>query len=182
MAIPDVDNILLLIQRVGDVDPNTAEPVSPLQANGNGIIMINSDRIWNKYAHYKAINPPVLGSEIFDQYFMITGAQLVTAVLAERISFSAVGTAVRVDLSDRWEHHKAMMDTFQATLTTLWKRASSYQTGVMGPIQVIMPIQPPVPGELPTPLWAVGQANTFTPDANGYIYQGSPYWSQWKRW
>lgn len=182
MAIADIDDVLLLIQRIGDVDPITAEPVFALSAGGNGIVMINSDRIWNKYAHYKSIKPEVLGSEIFDHMFMRLGQQLVTAVLAERISFSAVGTAVRVDLSDRWEHHKAQLDSINIELDTLWKRASAYQTGAMGPIENIMPIVPPVPGELPTPLWAVGKANTFTPDANSYVLQGSPYWAQWRRW
>jgi hypothetical protein len=183
MPISDVDNVLLLIQRIGDVDPITAEPVSPIMANGNGIVMINSDRIWNKYSFYLSINPAVLGAEIFDHYFLIVGSQLVTAVLAERISFAAVGTAVRVDLSDRWKHHKAQMDAFQQTLDQLWVRASSYQANAaLAPIVNVMPIEPPLPGALPTPLWALGKASPFGPDANNYVLAGSPYWSQWRRW
>lgn len=183
MPISDLDNILLLIQRVGDVDPVSGDPVPVLATGGSGIVMINSDRIWNKYASYKSIQPAAIGSEIFDTYFMLTAQQLVTAVLAERITFSAVGTAVRVNLSDRWAHHNAQMDALRQDLATLFQRAAAYGAPAMvAPILAIMPILPPVPGQLPTPLWQIGQASVFTYDANSYTLYGSPYWSEWRRW
>src|SRR5579871_3352243 len=109
MPISDLDNILLLISRTGDVDPISGDPVPVTSQGGvNGIVMLNSERIWNKYVSYLSIQPFAIGSEIFDHYFMITAQQLITAVLAERITFAAVGTAVRVNLSDRWQHHMEM--------------------------------------------------------------------------
>lgn len=182
MPIADIDNVLLLVMRVGDVDPISAEPVYPLSAGSNGIVMLNADRIWNKYINYKSLQPAALGSEIFDHLFMITAQQLVTAVLAERITFSAVGTAVRVQLSDRWEHHKAMMDDLRAELEKLWIKLAAWGTAAIGPILAVEPIRPPVPGELPTPLWAVGQASLTTMDASSPVLTGSPYWTTWRRW
>jgi hypothetical protein len=183
MPIADLDDVLLLCQQVGDVDPLSGDPVPVLTAGTNGIIMINADRIWNKYAIYRSIQPALLGSEIFNHYFKIQGAQLVTAVLAERVTFAAVGTAVRVNLSDRWSHHKAMMDIWSAELDKLFKRASAYAIPALAPILAVEPLPPPVPGQLPTPLWQVGQANVFTVDASSYTYlNGSPYWSTWRRW
>lgn len=182
MPIADVDNVLLLIQRIGDVDPISAEPVYPLSAGSNGIVMLNADRIWDKYVSYKSIQPPSIGSEIFDHLFMITGQQLVTAVLAERITFSAVGTAVRVQLSDRWAHHKAQMDDLRKELERLRIISAAWGTAAIGPILAVEPIRPPVPGEIPSPLWAVGQADPFVIDGNSPALTGSPYWSQWRRY
>jgi len=182
MGISDLDNLLLLIQRVGDIDPITADPVSPLVPGSNGIIQINSDRIWNKYVLYQSMQPTAIGHEIFDRYFMITAAQLCTAVLANRVSFSAVGTAVRVDLSDRWEHYKAQMDVWHDELAVQFQRAAQYATPNVAPLLRIMPIMPPVPGELPTALWELGLASPFVMDANSSAVTGSSYWSQWRRW
>lgn len=182
MPLDDLSNVLLLIARTGDVDPVSGDPI-PFQSTGsNGIVMLNADRIWQKYAIYRSIQPAALGSEIYDHYFMITAEQLITAVLAERITFAGVGTAVKVNLSDRWAHHKAMLDMFNQELNVLFERASKYATPAVAPILTVEAIVPPVPGQIPSPLWQVGQANTFTLDASNYVTQGSPYWNTWRRW
>ena|SRR6185437_15281162 len=180
MPISDLDNVLLLIQRTGDIDPISADPISPIIAGGNGIVQLNAERIWNKYVTYRSIQPASLGSEIFDRYFMITAEEILCAVLAERVTFSAVGTAVSVNLTDRWKAHKAMLDRYSADLDVLLIRASAYAAPAMAPILNIMPITPPVPGQIPSPLWQVGQASVFSIDANNYATQGSPYWTYWQ--
>jgi hypothetical protein len=179
MPISDVDNVLLLILRTGDIDPITADPVTVTTANGNGIVQLNAERIWNKYIAYKSIPPAAIGSEIFDHYFMITAEEILCAVLAERTTFSAVGTAISVQLSDRYKAHLAMLTRYTTELNALMLKASAFSTPAMAPILNIMPIKPPVPGQIASPLWQVGQASVFTIDANSYALAGSPYWPYW---
>jgi len=183
MPISDLDNVLLLVQRTGDIDPVTADPIWPLTVGSTGIVMINADLIWQKYADRKALTPVALGSQIFDHYFMITAKELIIAVLADRVSFSAIGTAVRVDLSDRVKAHAQQLAALRQELAALEKKLGAYAQPVMAPILNVEPVTPPVPGQLSSPLAQLGlPVNPFQIDANDPHLFGSPYWTQWRRW
>lgn len=183
MPISDLDNVLLLVQRTGDVNPVSGDPISPITAGSNGIVMINAERIWNKYVEFKSLQPQSLGSRIFDHYFMITAEELIIAVLAARVTFSAVGTAVRVNLSDRAARHAAILQAFRDELVKLESQVAAFSQPLMAPILAIEPVTPPLPGQLPSPLAQLGlPVNPFVIDANSPLLFGSPYWTQWRRW
>lgn len=177
MTFTDTDNLLLLIQRVGDVDADTGDPVLPGSPGTNGIVLRNASRIWNKYSDRLQIAPPSLGAQIFDQYFMIDATQLVIGVLESRVDFSAVGTAMRVQLSQRIEARNAQMERFATRLAALEARSAALVPPGQAAIVANNPINPPLPGERSSP-----SGNPFIADANDPRYSGSPYWRGTPRW
>lgn len=175
MPIAPVDRQLLLIQQVGDVDAISGEPISPLQPGSAGIVMINAERLWNMYVD-KLILPTILGATIFDQYFKRDAVGLVIGVLESRVDFAAVSGALSIKLSQRIQARLAQQQRFQKELERLEFQIGSMVPAEVGLIKRIEPIEPPVPGELSSPLAAVGEVNTFQIDANDPHYTGSPYW------
>jgi hypothetical protein len=184
VTISDLDNALLLVQRVGDVDPLTADPVWPFTPGKNGIVMLNAERLYNKYVNRKALQPAALGSEIFDHLFMIAATQLIIGVVANRVTFSAVGTSVRLQLTDRIKAYQANLLDFRQSLAELYKQLGAWTQPAIGLITRIEPITPPLPGQLSSPLASIPGApfNPFILDANDPTLTGSPYLSIWRRW
>lgn len=176
MPATDLDNQLLLIQRVGDVDIYSGDPVSPFTAGTNGIIMINADRIWMRYADRLTLSPASLAQQIFDSYFMITGAQLVLGILRARVDFSAVGTAMRVMLSQRTKSYENLLGTLMTALADQEQRLGAFASPQVRLLTTIEPIAPPVPGQLSSPT-----GNPFILDGNDPSLLGSVYWSSWRK-
>jgi len=177
MPISTLDNVLLLVQRVGDIDPETCDPISPFRPGKTGIVMQNADRLYQKYFDRLSIQPAALGQQIFDHYFMLDGLQIVIGILEARVDFAAVGTAMRVSLSQRAKTKLAMVDRLNAKLLLLEDRATASSAPAVGDITKIVPIDPPLPGQLEGP-----SNNPFVVDANAPSLSGSPYWPAWRRW
>lgn len=175
MAITDLDNVLLLIQRVGDIDPYTGDPIAPLTPGSTGIVMANAERIYHKFSDRLSIPPAAIGAQIFDHYFMITAIQIIVGILESRVDFAAVGTAMRVNLSQRIKARQDQLDRLTKKLEVLEAQSGAYASGAIGLITQIEPIFPPVPGQTSSP--------TGSPylDANDPTFHGSPYWPNWRR-
>jgi hypothetical protein len=174
MAITDLDRVLLLVQQIGDVDAATAEPILPNTPGSSGIVMQNADRIWQ--LHSFRMNLPIFGTSLFNYYFKREGVSLVISILESRVDFSAIGTAMSVKLSQRVAARQMQIDRIMKEIIRLETKLAQVGTPVEGLITQIEPITPPVPGQLSSPLWAVGQINIWVPDANDPTYSGSPYW------
>ena len=181
MAISDFDRQLLLVQQVGDVDATTGDPVSPFASGDTGVVLLNAERLWNM--HVEKMLYPVLGPSIFDFYFKRDGVALVIGVLESRVDFTAVGSALSVRLGQRVAARQLQAQRFANEIVRLeTKLASLSAPQGFNLITQIEPITPPVPGDVSSPLAAVGNINVWVPDANDPTYQGSPYWRRTMWW
>lgn len=169
-AITDLDLQLLLIQRVGDVDPDSGDPISPMRPNGNGIVLQNSERLWNLYSAYIGVHP-TLGQRLFSAYFMRAATELVIGVLESRVDFSAVGTAMRVSLNQRRARAERFVDTLSERIDHIECQLQA----------LAIPLSGVLAAQTPSPLTGV-LASPWRPDANSQRYSGSPYYGYWNRW
>jgi hypothetical protein len=176
MPLTDLDRQLLLIQRVGDVDADTGDPVSPFKPGSNGIILINSERLWEKYIGYSYLQPLGLGHRLFEAYYMRSAVELVIGVLESRVDFSAVGTAMRVSLNQRRARAERFIDTLSDRIQKLEDMLQMWSPPLIGMLTTTVPITPPVPGQLSSPGWP------WRVNADDPRYSGSPYWGSWRRW
>lgn len=175
MPNTDLDRQLILIMQVGDVDPTTGDPILPITAGSSGIVVQNAERLWNSHSLRITVHP-FLGPEIFSYYFKRSAVQLIIGVLESRVDFSAVGTAMSVRLNQRIAARQMQAERFTKEIIRLEGRLTSLAAPAIGLITRIEPITPPVPGDISSPLAAVGSINIYTLDANDPRLSGSPYW------
>lgn len=175
MSLSDLDRQLILIQQVGDVDPSSGDPILPVTAGSSGIVLQNAERIWSQYFPLFSLHP-WLGTQIFDNYFKRGAVQLIIGVLESRVDFSAVGTALSVKLNQRIAAREMQLDRYDKQILRLESKLMGLAAPSVGLITRIEPITPPVPGELSSPLAAVGNVNVFVLDGNDPSLSGSPYW------
>lgn len=161
--------------RVGDIDAVTADPIPPLTSGGSGVVLQNAERIWQLHEATFALSPS-LGPRIFDYYFMRTAVQLIIGVLESRVDFSAVGNAMSVKLSQRIQAREFQIDRYTKEIERLETILTSFGNPVTGLITRIEPITPPLPGDISSPLAAVGVNNPYVFDSNDPRISGSPYW------
>jgi hypothetical protein len=176
VAFTPLDRQLLLIQSIGDIDPITGDPIWVLTPGASGIILQNAERIWNEYFSKMSVHP-TLGPELFDQYFMRRGVRLKIAVLESRVTFSAIGTAMRVQLSDRLVRAENQLEGIYKEIVRLERRLVQLSGPVIGTLTQITPVSPPVPGQLSSPHGVI-----WTVDADDPVLSGSPYWGTWTQW
>ena len=170
-----LDSQLLLIQQVGDIDPITADPILPITAGSSGIVMQNAERLWSSHALRISLHP-FLGPEIFGYYFKRSAVQLIIGVLESRVDFSAVGTALSVKLNQRIAARMMQSERFTAEIIRLEAKLMGIAAPAVGLITRIEPITPPQPGDISSPLSAVGDNSPWVLDANDPAILGSPYW------
>lgn len=175
LNVTDLDRQLLLIAQTGDIDPVTGDPISPFSSGNSGIVMQFAERIWNVHQPRLALHP-FLGPEIFGVYFKRSAVQLIIGILESRVDFSAVGTAMSVKLNQRIAARQMQAQSYLNEIIRLEKKLTAIGVPSIGLIARIEPITPPVPGELSSPLAAVGSVNSFVLDANDPGISGSPYW------
>lgn len=181
MPISNFDRQILIIQQVGDVDANTGDPVSPLAEGSGGIILQNADRIWSMHEGKFAL--PFYGGTLFNYYFKRDAVALVIGVLESRVDFSAVGTAMSVKLNQRIQARMMQSQRYTNEIIRIeGKLEHITPPSGFSLITQIEPITPPVPGQISSPLAAVGNINTWVPDANDPAYSGSPYWARYNRY
>lgn len=172
-VITDLDLQLLLIQRVGDVDPDSGDPVSPLRPNANGIVLQNSERLWNQYVAYRGLHP-TLGTRLFDAYFMRAATELIIGVLESRVDFSAVGTAMRVSLNQRRARAERFLDTLTDRIDHIECQLQAWALPAHGALTTITPTIPPLPATSSNPFF-------WSPWGDDPRYAGSVYWTSWRR-
>jgi hypothetical protein len=68
----DVDRQLIVVARVGDIDPVTCDPVQATTAGVTGLIMENIGRLWVMYEHKALVDP-----RLRDLYVMIAAQEIV---------------------------------------------------------------------------------------------------------
>lgn len=161
--------------QTGDVDAVTGDPILPLTAGASGIVLQNAERLWSSHDALFSLHP-WLGPQIFAYYFKRAAVQLIIGVLESRVDFSAIGTAMSVKLNQRIAARLIQVDRFSKEIIRLESRLTQLAPPMVGLISRIEPIVPPVPGELSSPLAAVGKINVFVNDGNDPSYSGSPYW------
>lgn len=160
---------LLLIKRVGDVNPLNGDPVQPTLESGTGIVAENIVQLWNQYAA-KAL----VSDDLRDLHVLVAAQDLCIGVLERYVDNQAVDNAYQLSLSDRVKARKGQREGWQRDIDRILGQIASGSTAVSGVLARTAPIAPPVPGERP-------QVSTYGPDANSPVYSGSPYWPR-RRW
>jgi hypothetical protein len=161
----DVDRQLIVVARVGDIDPVTCDPVQATTAGVTGLIMENIGRLWVMYEHKALVDP-----RLRDLYVMIAAQEIVIARLEDQVSFSGVNGGLSVSLSDRVRARKTMLDAWMKERVLMEQSLSSPGEVSVGLISTTAPISAPMPGDVSSP--------SLVPDANDPSYSGSPYWRQ----
>jgi hypothetical protein len=167
VPISDLDRQLLLIQEVGDVDPQTGDPVLPTAQGSTGVVMRNIGRLWQKYAD-------VTSDRLRDMYVQLEAQDLVIAVLERLVDFSTNNGQISVKLSQRVVAHQRERDSLAKSIDEFVSLLSKGSAPLVGMIAAAAPISPPAPGSRPT-------NSPYGPDANSPEYSGSPYWRRWVR-
>jgi hypothetical protein len=170
MPLSDTEAQLLLVRKIGDVDPDTGDPVQPTSVGGTGIVLANITRLWS--SHSSKAN---LSTTLRDLYVQRDGLDLVIGVLERLVDLVAINGAVNVRLSQRIQARQKQRDAVQSEIQRIEAALPSNSSAgrlSVGPIAAVTPISRPSWGDLPP------NASPYGPDANDPRYGGSPYWPQ----
>lgn len=170
MPLSDTEAQLLIVRRIGDVDPETGDPVQPTSTGGTGIVLANITRLWAQHA-----SKATLSTTLRDLYVQRDGLDLVIGVLERLVDMVAINGAVSLRLSQRIAARQKQRDAVQSEIQRIEAALpTSAGTGALavGPIATVAPISRPAWGDLPP------NSSPYGPDANDPRYGGSPYWPQ----
>lgn len=159
MPIADTDAQMLILRKVGDVDPVTGDPVEYGLVSIAGVVGASMQLLWDSHADKVQITP-----RLRELYVERDAYDLILGTLSALVDYTLEGETIH--LSQRIATIQKRRAATQAEITTLQTTALSRRMPAVGPILTVEPVSPPTSLPVPSP---------FGPDGNSQQFTGSPY-------